>query len=40
MKLEELKAHAYDILVKIEAFQRELQATNQAIANYKDDTKK
>jgi hypothetical protein len=34
-QLKEWKAHAYDCLAQAEAIQRELQATNQLIANYK-----
>ena len=30
-KLVDLKAHAYDVLSMIETYQKELQATNQAI---------
>jgi hypothetical protein len=35
MNLIELKSHAYDVIVRIEALQNELRATNQAIAEYK-----
>ena len=32
MTIEQLKAHAYDCLANIEQWQKELQATNQKIA--------
>ena len=32
MTMEQLKAHAYDVLAQIESLQRELQATNNAIS--------
>lgn len=32
MSMEQLKSHAYDVLAQIEALQRELSATNEAIA--------
>jgi hypothetical protein len=32
MTVQELKSHAYDCLAQIEALQRELKATNEAIA--------
>ena len=34
MKLEELKAQAYDCLVQIETLQKKLIQINQQIANY------
>ena len=39
MTLQELKAHAYDCLANIEVLQRELQATNQKIAELSKDNK-
>ena len=34
--LEELKSIAYDALVQIEAWQKNLKKANEAIANYKE----
>lgn len=36
--LESLKAQAFDCLVQIEAWQKKLKETNEAIANYKLET--
>ena len=36
LPLLELKSHCYDVLVQIERLQAELQATNKAIAEYKE----
>jgi hypothetical protein len=40
MKKEELKAKAYDLLLKRAEIETELQQVNQAIANFKEDEKK
>jgi len=34
MTLEELKAHAYDLIAQFEAIQVELRKTNDAITNF------
>lgn len=36
--LESLKAQAFDCLVQIEAWQKNLKAVNESIANYKIET--
>ena len=39
MNLLELKSHAYEVIVRINQLQAELQATQKAIAEYKEPEK-
>ena len=39
MNLTELQSHAYEVIVRINQLQAELQATQKAIAEYKEPVK-